>query len=326
MNNPSSATSAASAGFAYRPPSQAWEQIRFADSPQGFLWVWFKPAAVPQGLIVRIPDEASQSQSFTLRMVLHWTGVDPAWLAMWQVYGVAYPGMNGTNPLLDQPIPAAAAAADSNLVIVVAAPQLSYLPAMMSPAAVPVMSPLSPSVTPLTGNAVEVLERLDTEWNAAMDIEKDLERLRKLLVDLTGRLKTMNRDLSPDERLYSSREDKQDWQDARRFLRDADNRLRACIKEFDIGDPSSAGHKRHFENIYAQFVMPRLAFDGMEQALNGFEFYRKLLSTLQGKMNSNYLSAQSNGERRAQMVLARIANKVREASNKKTALGAFMDG
>ena len=64
----------------------------------------------------------------------------------------------------------------------------------------------------------------------------------------------------------------------------------------------------------------------MEQALNGFEFYRKLLTTLQGKMNSTFLGAQSNGERRAQMVLARIANKVRESSNKKTALGAALDG
>lgn len=53
----------------------------------------------------------------------------------------------------------------------------------------------------------------------------------------------------------------------------------------------------------------------------GFEFYRKLLTTLHGKMNSVYLAAQSNAERRAQMVLARIANKVREASNKKNGAG-----
>lgn len=321
--------SEASAGFAYRPPSQSWEQIRFASDPQSFLWAWFKPATAPQGLIVRIPDDAAQAQSLTLRTILHLAGVDPAWVAMWQVYGMAYPGMNGANPLLDQPIPAPVVGADPSILIYVAAPQPSFMPMptmMMAPGTMPMMSPVSQAPTPVSGNTAEVLERLDIEWNAAMDVEKDLERLRKMLVDLMSRLKTLNRDLSPDERLYSSREDKQDWQDARRFLRDSDNRLRACVKEFDIGDPSSAGHKRYFEQIHAQFVTPRLPFEGMDQALNGFEFYRKLLTTLQGKMNSVFLSAQSNGERRAQMVLARIANKVREASNKKTALGVALDG
>lgn len=86
-----------------------------------FLWAWFKPAAVPQGLIVRIPDEASQAQSLTLRTVLHLTGVDSTWVAMWQVYGMAYPGMNGANPLLDQPLPTLVAGADPNLVVFVAA-------------------------------------------------------------------------------------------------------------------------------------------------------------------------------------------------------------
>lgn len=315
-----------SAGFVFRPPSQAWEQIRFADGSQSFLWVWFKPAAVPQGLIVRIPDEASQAQSITLRTVLHLTGVDPTWVAMWQVYGMAYPGMNGANPLLDQPLPAFVAGADPNLVVYVAALQPNYMPPMMPLMSSPMLSPASVSTSAGTGQSAELLERLDVEWTAAMDVERDLERLRKMLVDMASRLKSLNRDLNPDERLYSSREDKQDWQDARRFLRDSDNRLRACVKEFDIGDPSSAGHRRHFEHIYTQFVAPRLPFDGMEQALNGFEFYRKLLTTLQGKMNSTFLGAQSNGERRAQMVLARIANKVREASNKKTALGAVLDG
>lgn len=316
-----------SAGFAFRPPSQSWEQIRFGDGPQSFVWVWFKPAAVPQGLIVRILDDAVLAQSVTLRTILQVAGVDPTWVAMWQVFGMAYPGMNGANPLLDQPIPVAVAGADPNLVVYVGSPQPSFMPPMMPAMASPPTMPLaSVSASASTGQSAELLERLDIEWNAALDVEKDLDRLRKMLVDMMSRLKSLNRDLNPDERLYSSREDKQDWLDARRFLRDSDNKLRAAVKEFDIGDPSSAGHKRYFEGLHAQFVSPRIPFDGMEQALNGFEFYRKLLTTLHGKMNSVFLAAQSNAERRAQMVLARIANKVREAGNKKTALGVVMDG
>lgn len=316
-------------GFAFRPPSQTWEPIRCGDGPQSFVWAWFKPATAPQGLIVRLPDDVSQVPGLTLRAILNLTGVDPTWLAMWQVQGMSFPGMGGVNPLLDQPLPPPVAGADPNIAIFVAAPQPSFAPMampMMAQAPMPMMPPMRASNQPITAQTAEVLERLDVEWTAAMDVEKDLDRLRKMLVDMMSRLKSLNRDLNPDERLYSSREDKQDWLDARRFLRDSDNRLRAAVKEFDIGDPSSAGHKRHFEGLYSQFVQPRLPFDGMEQALNGFEFYRKLLTTLHGKMNSVYLAAQSNAERRAQMVLARIANKVREAGNKKTALGVALDG
>lgn len=326
LQNP--ANIGASAGFAFRPPSQTWEQVRFGDGPQSFVWVWFKPATAPHGLIVRPPEDSLPNPSLTLRAILHLTGVDPALVAMWQIQGMSYSAMGGLNPLLDQPLPPTVAGVDPSIAIFVSQPQPAFaaMPPMVPPVTMPMMAPVAPSTAPITGSTAELLERLDTEWNAAMDVEKDLDRLRKMLVDMMSRLKSMNRDLNPDERLYSSREDKQDWLDARRFLRDSDNRLRAAVKEFDIGDPSSAGHKRYYEQLHAQFVVPRIPFDGMEQALNGFEFYRKLLTVLQGKMNSVYLAAQSNGERRAQMVLARIANKVREASNKKTALGVVLDG
>jgi len=315
-------------GFLFRPPSQTWEQVLIGDGSKRFVWMWFKPPTVPQGLIIRVPEDNSPAHGLTLRSVLPFAGVDPTWVVMWQVYGMTYPGMNGTNPLLDQSIPAPVVGQDPSIVIFVGTPQPSFMPIppMIPLASMPITSPVGQTATSIQDNAAEVLERLDIEWNAAMDVEKDLDRLRKMLVDMMSRLKSLNRDLNPDERLYSSREDKQDWLDARRFLRDSDNRLRAAVKEFDIGDPSSAGHKRYYEGLHAQFVVPRVPFDGMEQALIGFEFYRKLLTTLHGKMNSVYLAAQSNAERRAQMVLARIANKVREASNKKTALGVVMDG
>ena len=110
------------------------------------------------------------------------------------------------------------------------------------------------------------------------------------------------------------------------MLRDAENRLRACVKEFDIGDPSSAGYRRGLETIYEQFVQPKIPFASMEQTLGQFEGHRKLVVTLQGKMNNAYLGAVQNGERRAQQILARIAGKVREAGTKKTALGVMLDG
>ncbi len=336
-NNPSTADPAAS--FFARMPSQGWEPLTWADDPQHPAWIWFKPPTVPQGLALRIPEETWQTSAqlslLTVRRLLHVAGVDPSCVAMWQFCGMAYPGMNGTSPLFDQPLPSPGPGAIAEIVVIINAPAMMAAPPMMMPPMnfMPSMNPMAMAPMPMptaswthSANQTEVLERLEIEWSAAIDIEKDLERLRKMLVDLGARLKILNRDLNPDERLYSSREDKQDWQDARRFLRDGDMKLRACVKEFDIGDASSAGYRRGLEQIFEQFVVPRVSFNGMETTLGQFEAHRKLVMTLQGKMNSTYLGAVSNGERRAQQILARIAGKVREAGNKKTALGVAMDG
>jgi hypothetical protein len=325
---PNSSAGDAAASFAARPPSQTWESLLWANDPQYPAWVWFKPSAVPQGLVLGIPEEtwrtARHLQQLTLRRLLQAAGVDPAGVAMWQFAGMSFPGMNGANPLMDQPLPAPGPGVKPEIIVIINVPVMMVPPMSFAPPLA--AAPMAASTMPLTGNQSEVFERLEIEWAAVIDLERDLDRLRKMLVDLASRLKALNRDLNPDERLYSSREDKQDWQDARRFLRDGDNRLRACVKEFDIGDPSSAGYRRGLEHIYAQFVVPRIPFNGMESVLGQFEAHRKMVMTLQMKMNSTYLGAVSNGERRAQQVLNRIAGKVREAGTKKTALGVVMDG
>jgi hypothetical protein len=304
--------------FFARPPSQTWEQIPLSGDNEGIVWVWFKPATAPQGLILRIPDETwgipPQCQALSVRRLLSLAGVDPGCVVMWTLYGLAYQGMNGTNPLFDHVIPPPAPGMDPNIVV-----YLNASPFGIMPAASPVSGRHS-------ARALELFERLDIEWNAAIEVEKNLERLRKMLVDGGSRLKALNRDLSSDERLYSSREDKADWQDARRFLRDGDNRLRACVKEFDIGDTSTAGYRKWIDQVYRQYVVPRVEFDGLEQALGQFEFYRKLIVNLQGKMNNAYLGAMNNGERRAQQVLNRIAGKVRDAQTKRNTLGVLLDG
>ena len=48
-------------GFAARVPSQGWEPVPLADSPQHVIWVWYKPANFPQGIAVNIPDETFRS-------------------------------------------------------------------------------------------------------------------------------------------------------------------------------------------------------------------------------------------------------------------------
>ena len=384
--------------FARRAPSQAWEAVAAADRPANSAWVWFKPPAVPTGLLLRIAPEAFQSASpasqWTMRQLLLAADVDPTCAIMWRVNGVAFPAAGGTNPLLDMPVPAPLPGADPNIMVAVALPALH---AMFPPGAgpcpgesgrpnpaanghpagwsldstgefcpadkpMPVMPGRCPAIPPgiATGvmpvgvapdsasgarrpaqrsagnhkhepvipapaHLLEAYEHVEQDWRACNEAERDLSRLRQQLLDMMGRLKTLNRDLTGPERVHSNNQEKKDWQQARRMLRDCTNRLWKCVKAHDIGYTSSAGQRRWFEETYEKYIAPRRHFDGFLEADRAFGTYRKIVTTLHIEMTNALSIAQLDGERRAQQVLARIAEKIREAGNRKNFLGVVLD-
>jgi hypothetical protein len=377
--------------FARRVPSQAWEAIAAPDRLPNSAWVWFKPPAVPTGLILRIAPEAFQSPApgshWTMRQLLLAADVEPACVIMWRVNGVAFPAAGGTNPLLDMPVPAPVPGADPTIMVAVALPALHAmfppggpvpglaLPAgpngnpagmvvgpanFVPPQAVPLMPAMSPMpvvpgigpglmpgvspilpgapvALPIAGNGkrepvipapahlLEAYEHVEQDWRACNDAEKDLSRLRQQLLDMMGRLKTLNRDLTGPERVHSTNQEKKDWQQARRMLRDCTNRLWKCVKAHDIGYTSSAGQRRWFEDTYEKYIAPRRHFEGFLEADRAFGSYRKVVTTLHIEMTNALSIAQLDGERRAQQVLARIAEKIREAGNRKNFLGVVLD-
>ncbi|MCH7688696.1 MAG: hypothetical protein IH899_18765 [Planctomycetes bacterium] len=263
-----------------------------------------------------IPDETYQSyphldEQLTMRKLLQAAGVEPSCVSMWHLYGVPYDGMNGTTPFLDAAIPGPVTGVDPNIVVSINVPHVDTMQHVTADAE--------------EGSLSEVFERIDADWNASLEIEKELTRLRKKLLDMSARLNTLNRDLSSQERLHSNSQDKKDWLDVRRRLRDTDTRLRMCIKEHNIGDASPSGRRNWFEQTYQQFIVPRQQFDGMQQAQRDYESHRKLVQTLQINMNTAYSTAAQDGERRAQQVLNRIAAKIREATTKKNFLDAIRD-
>ena len=115
---------------------------------------------------------------------------------------------------------------------------------------------MPPAVNVTAGNASETFERIESDWNAIIETETEVKSLRKQLIDTTRRLKTINRDLSTDERGVADSTDTRDWLEARRARRDANLRMSVCLKELDMGDVSSAGQRSYFENIY-QPAFPR---------------------------------------------------------------------
>ncbi len=80
------------------------------------------------------------------------------------------------------------------------------------------------------------------------------------------RINSLNRDMSPEETRGSDSQDKRDWQEARRWLRDVSGRVGRFLKDHVVGMTSNAGKRNSFEAIYQQYVIPRRSFDGLTQA------------------------------------------------------------
>ncbi|MFQ5730462.1 MAG: hypothetical protein ACE5KM_00770 [Planctomycetaceae bacterium] len=304
--------------FAQRHPSETWEAVPLAGTPQQFVWAWFKPVNLPQGLFLRIPDEVRKdpatAQRLTMRNLLHSAGVDAATVSAWHLYGTACDGVEGTNPVLDQPVPPPPPGVDPNIAVVMA-----NRPA---PAVVPAANPAvvgGPASTPAAGvpPAAALYERIEVDWQASQTLESQLTSLRRQLADLHGRLNALNRDLSPEERLHGERKDKSDWLIARRWLRDFALRISRCIKMQDIGDATYAGRRAWFEDTYNQRVAPRLPVDELEQTQREYEGYRKLVQSQYTNANAVFTAAKQDGERRAREILNRIASSVRSARAKR---------
>ncbi len=288
--------------FTARYPSSTWECCSLEDAPQCFVWAWFKPTHVPQGLILSVPDETFQAQAasslLTLRNLLRSAGLDARCAAMWSVYGVGYDAQGGASPLLDQPIPLPAPGIDRSIVVYIQPP-------LAMPA--PVANTMPTQVE--SGSSAELYERIGTDWNACLQLEKELDSMRKQLSAMAGKLNSLNRDLTPEETLHAARQDQDDWKDARRWLREASGKLSRYIKECDVGDTVYVGKKKWFVQIYQQVIVPRQPHPGLEQVRQEFEAHRKTLQTLVNTMKATHSSAGQDGERRAQQVLSRIAAK-----------------
>jgi hypothetical protein len=296
--------------FAERPPSSAWEAISFPDEPHTFCWVWFKPAAAPHVMVVRLPDETFRDPArrlpLTLRRVLTAIGVDPRAVALWSLYGVGYDAQQGASPALDFAIPEPGTAADPSIHIFLHAAPVPVAPVATFPPT---------NATGRTGG--DPYSRIDEEWNLSLQLEQQLAAAAKQLNATLQRINSLNRDLSFEEARVADQIDKNDWQEARRWLRDVAARVSRFLRDHHIGMTSAAGKRGSFEAMHQQYVVPRRPLDGLPLTERDFEQYRKTMQTLLNNMNAAQMSATQDGERRAQQVLSRLGAKVRAARSKR---------
>lgn len=291
--------------FAGRLPSANWEPLPVAGTP-GSVWAWFKPQHAPTGVQIQVPPETTQAlPNLTLRMIAHAVGIDPAYIPMCSVFGYAYQGYAAASPWCDQAIPAFPTSGDPSIVLYVDP----------APAAMPTENGYWSDGTDdewgTDDQLEEIFKSIERDWKATLKFEKQLGAQHKQLTDMHHRVTTLDRDLMPEERMCSSRQEIDDWSDARRGLREAALKLSRYIREYDAGETVYAGKKLWFKQIYQDCVRKRRPFDGIVQAQVEFEVFRKNTQHLVGAMQSAYNAASQEGERRAQGVLTRIAAKIR---------------
>jgi len=300
--------------FAERPPSVAWEPINVPYLPGCVLWGWVKPAQAPLDIMIQVPAETFSvfGPALTLRGIIAAAGVDPVQIVSWTILGRSYEGQGGASPLLDQPFPFPG---PHGIAVRIAQGSASPLPMGAAPSIR--MTAMPAPGSPASGDALFTLEAIDAEWQTIIQIERQLEAVRRKLGDVQGQLGSLNRDLGSDERLYSNAQEKKDWDDARRFLRDNLAQVGRYIRAHDIGVTSTAGNRKHLANIFDQFVEPKQAFPGMEAEQLAYEQHRKTSQTLLLQMQTAHAAAARDGVQRSRSVLTRIAAKVQLGRNKR---------
>jgi hypothetical protein len=310
-----------------RNPSANWEPVPVDPSGQSVVWTWFRPVAVPTGLIIAIPAalfaDSRIVAGLSLRRLVALTGLEPGQILCWTINGVNFDAMSGTSVLLDQILPYPPHAGNLEVSIWMAPipqpawPIISAYPVEYS---APMMGNPAYGAATISSEDQLLLEAIESSWKDVIALEVRVASIRKEIGSVTTRLSSLNRDLSSHERLVCSTKDIGDWADCRRALRDAITIMARSIKEIDLGTTSGAGRRHQFEEIHQNHVVMRLPFPGIKQAVNEFETYRKILHSVIGAAQASLSRGGREAEMRASSFLSRIHAKA--MSKRKT--GKFL--
>lgn len=335
--------------FFQRTPSCQWEPLPLARIPGLVLSAWYRPAHLPSGVVVSIPPNVLNTFPagfpMTLGDVLTAIGVPPQNFQAVSMYGGEWQSAAVFSPFVNHPLPPVPMCGCAEIAIgvidqpaMMPMPPVAFVPvsgfAMAgaeSPMAMHAAIEQGDSFSNLSGDLDASFDddsgfeddgaplsddmmfiRIESAWKFSVQIERQMTGLRQRLSSIQSALGKLDRDLSPDERLASDREGRDEWSDTRRWVRDLQSKCHREIKAFDIGMTSGAGNRRHLEEIYLTIIEPRLASTNLESYRAEFEKYRKDMVSLQRAMITALQAASQNGTQRAQRCIGKIAGKIRE--------------
>jgi len=275
------------------------------------VWAWFRPPQAPNAVVFQLPPElfaaVTNSPRLTMRMLLAAVGMEA--VVGWTLYGQQFALDAETMRWLEADLPQPTGN-DQHLTF--------WAPL----AAVAMPNPVAATATPTAGSDLAAgenpgphFEMIEFFWTNILYLESDVRRARTQLEHSISKLNGLNRDLSPEEANSADTVDRQQWQDARRWLREAISSLTRSTKEIDVGLLSAAGQRNRFLDIYEKFVKSRTPFPGIKQAVVDFEMHQKAARNVLQAAQAAINKGTSDGERRATLILQRIAQKVREKSN-----------
>lgn len=327
-----------------RHPSSQWEPLWLSQIPQIPLWIWCRPSALSSGFHVVIPASMSVAfpklLPFSLADILGHLAIPPQALSDVSFYGQNWYAAAECLPALGNPLPTPTAEMKAEISVLIHEPVASAFPyPLTAPAAVdsqpefepeaevaddPFETDLESETEPLTDSLM--VQRIEAAWKSALQIERQLTGLRQKLSSIQTSLGKMDRELTADERVASDREDRDEWNDVRRWLRDLQTKCHREIKTFDVGMTSGAGVRNSLEQSFMNQIEQRKANADLFALRREFEKYRKDMASLQRSMTVTLQSASQNGTQRAQRVLGKIAGKIREmrARNREPIAGTNM--
>lgn len=303
--------------FSQRPASVQWEPLAIARIPGLTLWAWYRPQHLPSGVTISIPAEVigayPNGMPFTVNDLLVSAGVAPNQFQAVSLFGAAWQPGAMFAAYLNHAVPMIAPGAPAEI-------GLSFHEQIMMPQAYAPMAAMPAMVggedfgveEPAPTSKAQLYDRIESSWKAAVQMERQMTGTRKKLSGILNSLNKLDRELTPEERLSADREDKDNWEDARRWARDLASKCHREIKQFDIGMTSSAGRRNGIQQIFEQIIEPRRPCNDLEAHHRDFQTYRKDMTNLQRAMTSAAQAASQNGTQRSQRVLSSIQKKIQE--------------
>jgi len=277
-------------------------------------------------MIVRIPPEVAVAWPagfpFTLGETLLAAGIDPMQLHSVSVFGAEWQPATIIGQYLQLAVPPLAPGGTPEISInVLEQMQVNWpgipqqFPAAAMQTNVPGCSPAAAEslVTEeqTAGSGAMMYDRIETAWKVSLQMERQMSALRKKLASVMKSLGKLDRDLAPEERLAADREDRDAWDDARRWVRELSAKCHREIKSFDIGMTSAAGKRGTIEQLYKEVIEPRTPSNNLQTIHRDFETYRKDMTNLQKSMTAALQAGSQNGTQRAQRILGVISRKIK---------------
>lgn len=216
------------------------------------LRAWFRPAHLPSGVVVTIPADFLNAfpagLPISLGDVLIAVGVPPQNFQAVSMYGGEFQASAVFSPFVNHPLPPIPMGGRAEIAVsVIEQPVMMPMqPMAFVPAGVPMPNAASAAMmmpadvehadhfndmssdidttfeegvefeddgAPLSDDMMFI--RIESAWKFSVQIERQMTGLRQRLSSIQSALGKLDRDLSPDERLASDREDRDEWADTR---------------------------------------------------------------------------------------------------------------